>query len=114
MTDADIRIRRMRIIAKERWGGEMHSGDHFLANALDWFNERTIGQHDNEDGCFSLQCSDTDLWIATFLFVYDKGDTEREIDWAGEGASALNAIVELLWDMRGSTANEEKTCATTD
>ena len=104
--DSEDRITKMRTVAKERFGCHPHSSVWFLDRALEWFNDRVLESYPGGDGCFRLQCSDNDLWIATFMFVYDsqyddEEFVESEICWSGEGDSALTAIVELLWDMRG-------------
>lgn len=81
------RLNKMRIIAKERFGSSVN---------YPWFLCHAIKSFDTDDGCFGMQCMEKGVWIAAF---HGKGNPDFE--YTGEGDSALDAVVDLLWNMGG-------------
>lgn len=74
---------------RERFGSLPNSGLWFLARAFEWFNEA--------DGQLILHCVNTNSWDATF---YEDADDEES--WLIiSGDTALEAVTNLLWEMRG-------------
>ncbi len=81
---------KMRIIARERFKYHLVSGPWFLNNAIEWFDTQ------GPKGGFVLMRLPTQ-WTA--VFKEDKDDPDKH-PVKGHGTTALEAVTDLLWEMR--------------
>ncbi len=82
---------KMRIIARERFDGHPHSDAVFLDQALKWFESSDI-----TTGFVLMRLPQR--WTAVF---HRNMEDKTQHPLFGHGDSALEAVTNLLWEMRG-------------
>jgi hypothetical protein len=87
---SETQLDKMRIISRERFDSHLVSSEWFFSRALEWFDSK------KEPSGFVLMQLPSQ-WTA--VFTEDKNDLDKH-PIQGHGINALEAVTNLLWEMR--------------